>query len=112
MLSCGGGNDQATTDEDVQQFLDKAQSTMKEIGVPISFKSVEPIGDIQQFADPLELGVLEDIAISSIETSVAALNDALNVGGFPGGALPAAPTAAFQEVDKELGIFQNSQIWS
>ncbi len=99
LLSCGGDdNKEETTDPAVQQSLDKAKSAMGKIGVPISFESVEPLGNVQQFADPLELGALEDVA--AIDVAIGALNDALNAGGFSSAA--AAPTAFQQRENKKL----------
>jgi hypothetical protein len=98
LISCGGDD----KEEEVQQFLDKAQSAMAGIGVPLSFESVEPLSRVSEFADPLELSQLEDVA--AIETAIGALNDALNAGGIPGGggAVAAAPAKASQSDDKKL----------
>ncbi|MCZ6678360.1 MAG: hypothetical protein O7E52_14050 [Candidatus Poribacteria bacterium] len=100
LISCGGDDngDGPSTDDEVQTLLDEAESAMDGIGVLISFESVQVLGDTAQFADPLDLGSLEDLA--AIESAVSALNDALEAGGFSLAA--AAPANAFQEEDKEL----------
>lgn len=105
LMSCGGDDngDGSPADDEVQKSLDRATSALEGINVPVSFKSVGGLGNVGSFADPLELGSLEDAA--AIESAIGALNDALDAGGFSRGAIAAAPAnGSDDEEHQELEV--------